>query len=128
MKKFIIPTVAIFAVLALFAGFYLLTKGSSELKISTSLPSDYEYFWGNGCPHCANVSAFLDSWSGKDKVKINKKEVWSDPANATLMQERYSYCKVTDKSQMGVPLLFTPDGKCLVGDAPVIDYFKNLKL
>lgn len=128
MRKFLIPTIIIFALLVFFAGFYLLAKGSSVQKSPTPLPFDYEYFWGEGCPHCANVSAFLDSWSEKDKIKIDKKEVWSNPTNAALMQERFLYCKVTDRSQMGVPLLFTPDGKCLVGDGPVIDYFKGLKL
>lgn len=128
MRKFLIPTAIVIMVLAAFAGFYLLTRSTPGSKTPTPLPSDYEYFWGNGCPHCANVSAFLDTWSEKDKIKIDKKEVWNNPTNAALMQERFSYCKVIDKTQMGVPLLFTPDGKCLVGDTPVIDYFKNLKL
>ncbi len=127
MRKFLVPTIIILAVLAAFAGFYLLTKNTLVPKTPTPLPTNYEYFWGNGCPHCVNVSEFLDNWSGKDKIKIDKKEVWNNPANAALMQERATYCKI-DKSGMGVPLLFTPDGKCLVGDTPVIDYFKNLKL
>lgn len=115
------------AVIALLAGFYLLTRNTKS-EAATALPSNYEYFWGNGCPHCANVASFFERWSGKDKVNVEKKEVWENPANAALMQERYSYCKVTDRSQMGVPLLFTPDGKCLVGDVPIIDHFKSLNL
>ncbi len=103
--------------------FYFSKTKPSEIK----LPTGYEYYWGDGCPHCANVAAFLESWDKKDKINLQKLEVWSNPTNAKLMQERYSYCKV-DKTQMGVPLLFTPDGKCLVGDVPIIDFLKNIQL
>jgi len=95
-----------------------------------SLPSpatSYEYFWGNGCPHCAKVEEFLNSWDKKDKIQIDKKEVWYDKSNASLMAQRANHCNIPS-DQLGVPLLFTPDGKCLIGDQPIIEYFKSLNL
>ena len=91
------------------------------------LPTAYEYFWGDGCPHCAIVATFFESWDKKDKVNIDKKEVWSNPANAQLLQTRAKYCNIKP-TEMGVPFLFTPDGKCLTGDQPIIEYFKSLSL
>ncbi len=105
------------------AGVFLVSKSGSVKNMP--LPSSYEYFWGNGCPHCANVQAFFDSWDKKDQVNINKLEVWNSPANAKLMQERAKYCGIAP-SGMGVPFLFTPEGKCLSGDTPIIEFFKSL--
>ena len=92
----------------------------------TPPPSSYEYFWGDGCPHCAVVEEFFQSWGGKDKVQIDKKEVWSNRANATLMRERAQYCGIPLGS-LGVPMLFTPEGKCFNGDEPIINFFKEMK-
>lgn len=124
MKKTLIPVVLVLAVLLV--GFLFLSSKTKNSQ-NISLPSNPEYFWGDGCPHCANVAAFLDSWDKKDKITIDKKEVWSNQVNASLMQQRAKYCNISP-SGMGVPFLFTPEGKCLVGDTPIIEYFKNLPL
>lgn len=87
--------------------------------------SGYEYFWGDGCPHCKLVAEFMETWEGKDKIKINKLEVWNNTKNASLMNERARVCNIK-RTEMGVPFMITPDGKCLAGDQPIIDHFKSL--
>ena len=125
MKRFSIGIIAI-TVLIVGLGIYLVSKSSSSKPITYPLPANPTYYWGNGCPHCKIVSDFLSAWSKKDTVKIDKKEVWGSAANAKELKARYKYCKVP-QSQMGVPLLFTPEGKCYSGDQPIINYFKSLK-
>lgn len=103
----------------------------NQNKISSSsesypLPTTLTYYWGDGCPHCKIVADFLSTWDKKDTVEIDKKEVWNNVANAKELKARYEYCKVP-QSETGVPLLFTPDGKCFSGDTPIIDYLKNIK-
>lgn len=108
-------------------GVLLFTKDSqpnNTEKETLALPTNHEYFWGEGCPHCENVAKFLETWDGKDKVTIDKKEVFTNQANSLVMQRRAEYCKLTPP--LGVPLLVTPEGVCLVGDEPIIDYFKGL--
>lgn len=105
-------------------GIYFLAK-SNDAKISSNLPTSYEYYWGNGCKYCAKVAEFLETWDGRDKVALEKKEVWSNQINYRQMQARAEYCKL-DKNQLGVPLLFTPDGKCFVGDQPIIEILKAI--
>lgn len=128
MRKF--PVVIIIAtVLIIVAGVFLMSKPSAP----PPLPLNLEYFWGENCPHCKNVADFLNSWEKslpadrRDQVKIDKYEVWNNPKNATLMEARYQYCKITDQTKMGVPLVFTPEGKCVSGDQLIIDYLKGLQ-
>lgn len=86
----------------------------------------YELFWGEGCPHCKNVDEFLSTWEKKDTVKIEKLEVQQNQANSATMLKRAKNCGLDTSKGLGVPFLFTSDGKCFVGDTPIIDYFKSL--
>lgn len=71
------------------------------------------YFWGDGCPHCAD----LDKWvkeKGYDKtVKYTKLEVWKNPDNAALLEVVAQFCKL-EKTGMGVPFIYY-NGKCVTG-------------
>lgn len=87
----------------------------------------YEYFWGNTCPHCKNVAAFMETWSLKDKIKIDKKEVYDNADNARLLGKRAIACKIP-QDQIPVPFLVTPSDKCIIGDQPIIEYFKKINL
>lgn len=101
-------------------GAYIFTKPTVIPEVT-----GYEYFWGNGCPHCEIVDEFFENWEGKDKIKINKMEIWSNTKNAELMTERATKCGIS-RSNMGVPLLVIPDGTCLVGDQQIIEHYKSL--
>ncbi|MCX6706011.1 MAG: hypothetical protein NTV24_02790 [Candidatus Woesebacteria bacterium] len=126
MKKITIIAV-ILTLIIIVGGVFLVSRGQSSNNTNNyPLPADLTYYWGNGCPHCKIVADFMSSWDKKDTVKVDKKEVWSNIANANELKARYAYCKVP-QSQMGVPLLFTPDGKCFSGDTEIINYFKTFK-
>jgi glutaredoxin-related protein len=124
MKRF--PIIAVVVTLAVIVGGVLLFSRNS-ISSQTPSPTAYEYFYGNGCPHCANVNEFLSTWDGLNKINLEKKEVYSNNQNAEVMATRAASCGIV-KSELGVPFLYTPDGKCLMGDQPIIDYFKNLEL
>lgn len=100
-------------------------QGSSEESTPPPSPTGYEYFWGQGCPHCAQVDEFLSTWENKDKLKLEKKEVYNNPANAQLMRQRANACGLPS-NQIGVPFLYTPEGECIVGDTPIISFFEAL--
>jgi glutaredoxin-related protein len=124
MKKFIIAVVALTVFFAVAGSVFL---GGNSSSSTPTLPTSYEYFWGEGCPHCANVEEFFSAWEGKDKVSVDKKEVSKNRQNALLMRERAAYCNLPSDN-LGVPFLFTPEGKCITGDEPIIEYFKGLNL
>jgi glutaredoxin len=114
-------------VLIIGGGIFLFSRSSSNSSSPalTNLPSPTksEYYWRVGCEHCQNVDNFLATWVNKDKVQWDKFEV-TDNTNAQRMIARAVSCKL-DPNQVGTPLLFTPDGKCIDGDTPIIDYLKS---
>lgn len=109
------------------------TNSQTSLNQEVASPSaqdivgTFEYFWGNTCPHCKIVADFLENWALKDKIKIDKKEVYDNKNNASLLVEKAIVCKIS-QDQIAVPFLFTPTGKCIVGDQPIIEYLKKINL
>lgn len=122
MKKFALIIAAV-TLIIIVAGVMLVSKKDSVK--SFPLPSNSILYIGNGCPHCKIVEDFLATWEKKDSVKIEQKEVWYNKTNAEEIKARYESCKIP-QSEMGVPLLFTPEGKCYSGDQPIIDYLKSI--
>jgi len=127
MKKFPL-LIGLITIVVIVGGIFLFSKSNNSSSNSTPppLPTSYEYFWGDGCPHCTNVEEFFKTWEGRDKVSIDKKEVFNNPTNNKLFKARGAYCNIK-QNEMGVPLLFTPEGKCITGDVTIIEFFKNLK-
>jgi glutaredoxin len=119
-----------FLLLTLLGTFIIIVFGVVVLSKSSSpplpLPVSYEYFWGEGCPHCANVDDFLETWDKKDQIQVEKKEVYQNKENANYLAQRAAYCKL-NTNNIGIPFLFTPEGECLTGDEPIIEFFKSLK-
>ena len=115
-----------FTLLLLVGGAYFFTKSEKPIEIPQKEANTYEYFWGNGCPHCKVVADFFDSSDKDEKVKLVKYEVWYDKTNAKIMEDRYSKCDPKPTGAMAVPFMVTPDGKCLIGDQPIIDLFNKL--
>ncbi len=125
MNKFGIGII-IFTFLILSAGAYFFTKPEKQVEIPQKEANTYEYFWGNGCPHCKVVADFFNSSDKDEKVNLVKYEVWYDQNNTKIMEDRYNKCDPKPTGAMAVPFMVTPDGKCLVGDAPIIELFNNL--
>lgn len=126
MKRFIIVVVVLLILIGSYLWLLSLGSDTTPAKSSSSINTNsYTYFWSETCPHCKNVAAFLENWPNKDKVSIDKKEISKDRANANLLTEKSAECNIP-ADQAGVPLLITPENKCLSGDQPIIDYFKNL--
>jgi glutaredoxin len=82
-------------------------------------------FYSDSCPHCKNVEAYINENGIKDKIKFDEKEVSGSQANATILERKARQCGLDLNQGIGVPFFF--DGKdCLMGDQPIIDYFKAL--
>lgn len=126
MNKFFVGTIAA-TIIILIGGIFIVSSSQNTPNTPLPSPEGHEYFWGDGCPHCAKVAEFFDGSNVDEKITIDKKEVWNNTINATRMRERGRACSIP-ATEMGVPLLVKPDGTCVGGDQPIIDYFKSLEV
>jgi len=136
-KKIILTVLVIILGGFLFWGFqsgFFATLFSGPVKpvAPTVLPSGIVLFYGAECPHCKNVEAFISSNNIDQKVKITKLEVpfagKTSPelmANAELAIQTAQTCKIDVSSGVSIPFLYDGNGKCLIGDTDVINFFKN---
>jgi thiol-disulfide isomerase/thioredoxin len=70
------------------------------------------FFWGDGCPHCADEKPFLESLQLRHPgMDIRSYEVWHDKQNAALLA---SMSRAYNNSISGVPMTFV-DRKVFVG-------------
>jgi len=65
---------------------FLFLFSASSIRAQNSLPQ-IDFFWGEGCPHCAQEEVFLDQLqSDYPNLVINRYEI-HDPANNQLLKE-----------------------------------------
>ncbi len=124
MKKFPI-IIGIITFLIVIGGILIFSKENKKIETIT-LPSSLEFFWLEGCSHCKNVEEFINSWDKKDQIKIDKLEAQINKQNGLKLISVGKYCKIDNQLLGSVPLLFTPEGKCFLGDEPIINYLKTL--
>ncbi len=64
------------------------TPGAQARPAPQAAPVHIYFFWGNGCPHCAEAEPFLDSLERKySRLEVYDFEVWYNDANQRTMQE-----------------------------------------
>lgn len=126
MKRFPL-LVGFVSILIIIGGVIIFSNNSTDNPEATPppLPDFYEYYWGEGCPHCASVEEFFSTWENRDKVRVDKKEIYKNKDNIDLFKSRAEFCKLSN-NQVGVPFLFTPEGECIVGDTPIINLFEQI--
>ncbi len=93
-------------------------NSSPQVKIAQSnIPI---FFYGNTCPHCADVEEWMKESNVEEKVKIVKKEIYDNQENAKELTRIAEKCGLPTDS-IGVPFLFA-EGKCLIGTPDIISY------
>ena len=80
------------------------------------------FFYGEGCPHCAQIEEFFESENLYNIYPIDKREIYFNRDNAILFNDLLDKLGVSNEAR-GVPTVIIGD-KILVGDKPIIDNFK----
>ncbi len=102
------------------------TSSSSSINPSKvkSLSSNFPiYFYGNTCPHCANVEQWMKKNNIEKKIKVIKKEVYNNKENAQELLEAAKSCGLST-DRIGVPFLYA-DEKCFIGTPDVIGFLSQ---
>lgn len=89
----------------------------------TPLPEGIVLFYGQGCPHCADVENFIAQNKIEDKVKISRLEVWYNKSNQLTLAEVVQKCGINANS-VGVPFLYDGNGKCYIGEVDIPSFLK----
>jgi|AntRauTorckE6833_2_1112554.scaffolds.fasta_scaffold02105_3 thiol-disulfide isomerase/thioredoxin len=91
------------------AGAEAVEMGESPEEPNASL----YFFWGDGCPHCADQKVFLQEMKEKyPDLEILMYETWKNTGNAKALQK---IAKAYGVSARGVPMTFIGDNEPFVG-------------
>lgn len=131
MSKIVAPLILLVIVAVFSTAFITSRKPNNQpeknnfknQEIQRTSQNQIIYYFGQGCPHCANVKEFIEKNKVHEKLSFEEKEVWYNRSNAAELEEKAKRCGISDKD-LGVPFLW--DGKkCFVGDVDVINFFKS---
>ncbi|MDD3145071.1 MAG: hypothetical protein PHV23_03075 [Candidatus Gracilibacteria bacterium] len=110
------------------------TGSLSETLVSTGSidnnleETSYIYYYGQGCPHCANLDKYISGVDGYEKLNIVKKEVYFDDKNRQDMLDDGKRLGL-EESAIGLPFFIINKAGVespMVGDGPIIDYLKPI--
>ena len=124
MKK-IVQIVILGGIIFIIATFYFLNEKKNR-ELLESAKDKMIFFYGETCPHCANVEKFFEENEIEKEIQFEEKEVYNDKNNAKLLiLVAKRKCNLKE-NEIGVPFLWDGENsKCTVGDQPIIDYFKE---
>ncbi|MFA6272684.1 MAG: hypothetical protein WC693_06380, partial [Patescibacteria group bacterium] len=72
-------------ILYLLAFLLFLLIGANQVRAQENI--NIYFFWGNGCPHCAEEEPFLEQLKAKyPNIEIRDFEVWYNKDNQKLLQ------------------------------------------
>lgn len=70
-------------------------------------------YFGAQCPHCHNMMPTVDNLIAEG-VKIEKKEVWENEANAAEMRQHEEVISKACGGDLGVPAFLSADGSVAI--------------
>lgn len=122
MNKNTIIVLIIIGIVILGAGFLVFYKKGDTVPEASGIV----LFYGDGCSHCKNVEDFIVNNSVEEKVKFERKEVFNNTDNASLLLKTGELCKISKEYIGGVPLLWDgPNKTCVFGDVDIIKFFQD---
>ena len=119
-----IVKIVIFLLVIIFIGAMVFVSKAKERELLKSFEGKTIFFYGITCPHCAKVEEFFKENKIEEKFQFEKKEVYENKTNAKiLILIAKKKCSLPE-NEIGVPFFWTGE-KCIVGDEPIINYFKE---
>ena len=121
-------TTTISKIVVLFSVLALIVSATSALGSKISYADEkfqVDFFYGDGCPHCAKVEPVIDELETKfPQVLFNNYEIYHNQNNALLLYKFYDEYQVPQEYRGGVPIVFVGD-EYFLGDSPIIDNLEN---
>jgi glutaredoxin len=130
-KQTLVTTLLLLIIIGLLSIVVVGSRGKSKNETTESKTSEKVvvddktpvFFYGNTCPHCADVETWMKENKIEEKIRVVKKEVYANKQNAQELTEAAQNCNLPTDS-IGVPFLYV-EGKCLIGSPDVISYLSQ---
>lgn len=108
----------------LIAGVFLLPVHSAQTQ-EVEEPVEINFFWQEGCPHCAKEKVFLDKLEQEygDRIHVNRYEILRSEENLELLLQ---FIERSGKQITGVPATFIRD-EVVVGFSSEADTGKRIR-
>jgi len=81
-------------------------------------------YWGTTCPHCHDTIEWIENNKIEEKITIIRKEVYNNQNNSLDLSAKAKSCGL-DEMSIGVPLMYTSQGKCLIGTPDITTYLES---
>lgn len=94
--------------------------------VGVNMAQEYILFYGNGCPHCAQVEQYISDNAVDEKIDIDMKEIYFNRDNLADLQVYLDKLGL-DTHQIGVPfLVINNEDECsyINGSQSIIDFFQ----
>ncbi|NMC99367.1 MAG: hypothetical protein GYA62_06580 [Bacteroidales bacterium] len=92
-----------------------------DIAVFAQEPSKIYFFYGTGCPHCAQVEQYFEKNDIFAKYPVEKKEIYFNHDNAVLFNRLLDNLKFPNNNR-GIPTIIIGN-KVLTGDKEIIDNF-----
>ena len=103
------------------------TTKANDTKTTEPKTDGILIFYSSTCPHCEKVKEFLKGDGANLTIGVQMLKIddpIKDKSNLALALGKIKECNLGDS--WGVPLMYH-NGKCIMGDVPVIDYLNQYK-
>jgi len=117
-KGFLKPVIGAIGVIAFLAVVFFFARSAGG-----GLPEGVVLYYGDGCPHCAKVDAFITENNVEQKVQFIRKEVYNNKSNARELAKAAKQCGLPTDN-IGIPFLWTGT-QCLTGEVDIIAFFQK---
>lgn len=80
-------------------------------------------YWGTTCPYCHDTIKWIEENDPKNKLNVTLKEVYENQENSLDLSAKAKSCGMNER-QIGVPLMYTKTGECLIGTPDITAYLQ----
>ncbi len=117
MNKSILTFLIVLTIVSIISVIVLGSRNQRNKQITTESNT---YFYGDTCPHCKELEAWMEENKIEEKLTIVKKDVYNNKQNALELSNVAASCNIPANS-IGVPFFYA-EGECYIGTPDIQNY------
>ena len=124
-KQTITTGILILIILGLISAVVIGSKQKKSAEVSADINENVDIlYWGTTCPHCHDTIDWIEENKIDEKITVVRKEVYENRQNSDDLSQKAKECGL-DPDSIGIPLLYTTEGNCLIGTPDITKYLSD---